>query len=236
MRLLVFATMIVRIVTAFRAGRSGVINSSCHRARRDNLGRSFYAFPNYQSLSPSDSTSPVSVFDNVLSPSCCKELTSDALYNIGPEVYRRDQGSASPQDVLIESLLLGLGFNETREVEWWGRSIYKSVEAHRDVDEEAATARGERRYPTHSLIVYLDIEEEMRAPTCVWVPDKTADGIGKSALVSVPAVPGRMLVFSGELLHAVPCPTLSWLDSNVAAAGRAGGMRRVLVLNLWDGE
>ena len=123
-------------------------------------------------------------------------------------------------------------------MEWWGRSNYKSVEAHRDVDEEAASTRGERRYPTHSLLVYLDIDEGIRAPTCLWVPTTDPDGDDnekKSALVVVPMVPGRLLVFSGELLHAVPCPALRWLDpiSNIRDDD-SGYMRRVLVLNLWD--
>lgn len=197
-------------------------------------------------LSLSTTPSPISVFDNVLSPACRAELTTDALYNIGPDVYRRDQGTASPQDVLIESILsnLGGGFERTREVEWWGKSIYESVEAHRDVDEEAASARGERRYPTHSLIVYLDIEGGVRAPTCVWVPTgeddddhDNDDHNGRSAMMVVPAIPGRLLVFSGELLHAVPCPALRWLDPVSSISPRGSGpdcMRRVLVLNLWD--
>ena len=181
----------------------------------------------------------VQVFDGVLSRSCLAELTAPPNYDIGPDIYRRSDGSSSPQEVLIESLLTGLSFESTREVEWWGRSEWKTVEAHRDVDEEAATARSERRYPTHSIVVYLSIEPGLRAPTCLWVP---GDEPGRSALLAVPAVAGRMLVFPGELLHAVPCPTLSWLGKGEAGeAGtpkqpraRRSGSRRVMVLNLWD--
>lgn len=201
--------------------------------------RNFARSLHYSSASLLTTQSPISVFDNVLSPACRAELTSDALYDIGPDVYRRDQGAASPQDVLIESIISGLGggFNSTREVEWWGKSIYESVEAHRDVDEEAASARGERRYPTHSLIVYLDVEAGVRGPTCVWVPTgDDDDDNGRSALMVVPAIPGRLLVFAGELLHGVPCPALSWLDPVPAHKTKRSGpaMRRVLVLNLWD--
>lgn len=176
------------------------------------------------------------VFDGVLSSKCLMDLTAPTLYGVGPDTYRRSQGTCSPQEVLIESLLVVLGFESTREVEWWGRSEWKSVEAHRDVDEEAAVARGERRYPTHSLIVYLDVEPGMRAPTCLWVPD---DDTGHtSSLLVVPAVPGRVLIFPGTLLHAVPCPTLSWLSPEQAGDSapdqHCGGTRRVLVLNLWD--
>ena len=182
----------------------------------------------------------VSVFDNVLSPSCCNELTRDELYNVGPDIYRRDQGTLSPQEVLIESILEGLGgtFNSsTKEVEWWGRSIYKSVEAHRDVDEEAASTRGVRRYPTHSLIVYLDVEEGIRGPTCLWIPYTDDKKSASSALLSVPVFKGRLLVFSGELLHGVPCPPLQWLDDLPTLENNHvdnGTMRRVLVLNLWN--
>jgi hypothetical protein len=180
------------------------------------------------------------VFDGVLSPRCLMDLTAPAFYDVGPDIYRRSQGSCSPQEVFIESLLVGLGCGSTREVEWWGRSEWKPVEAHRDVDEEAAVARGDRRCPTNSLIVYLDVVPGMRAPTCLWVPD---DDTGHtSALLVVPAVPGRVLIFPGTLLHAVPCPTLSWLgpEAKPELAGdrpldrHCGGTRRVLVLNLWD--
>lgn len=176
------------------------------------------------------------VFDGVLSPMSLSDLTTPELYYIGPDVYRRSEGSSSPQEVLIESLLVGLGFGSTREVEWWGRSEWRSVEAHRDVDEESAVVRGDRRYPTHSLVVYLDVDPEMHAPTCLWVPDN--DTGETSALVVVPAVPGRVLIFPGTLLHGVPCPTLSWLGSeatsNLIGDRPKGGIRRVLVLNLWD--
>ena len=92
------------------------------------------------------------------------------------------------------------------------------------------------------------------APTCVWVPttdDNDVDGKdAKSVIVVVPVVPGRMVVFAGELLHAVLCPTLSWLveddnthdrtitadldSSSSSSYLTADRMRRVLVLNLWD--
>ena len=175
------------------------------------------------------------VFDGVLSPRSLSELTTPELYDIGPDIYRRSQGSSSPQEVFIESLLVGLGLGSTREVEWWGRSDWRPIEAHRDVDEEGAVVRGERRYPTYSLVVYLDVEPGMRAPTCLWLPNNTGD---TSSLMVVPAVPGRVLIFPGTLLHAVPCPTLSWLEPETQPdldVGRPfGGTRRVIVLNLWD--
>lgn len=118
------------------------------------------------------------------------------------------------------------------------------MEAHRDVDEEAASTRGEHRYPTHSVIVYLDVEEHVPGPTCIWVPltldgnDNENERRQSSALLAVPVVPGRLLVFSGELLHAVPSPPLQWLDpiicDNNAIYGDEGTMRRAIVLNLWN--
>lgn len=223
-------------LTAFQ-----VALSTTHQPFLRNFARSL---PRFHCSAASDRTittqAHVSVFDNVLSPACRAELTTDALYNIGPDIYRRSQGSYSPQEVLIESILSGLGsgFDSTREVEWWGKSTHKSVEAHRDVDEEAASARGGRRFPTHSVIVYLDAEEGVRAPTCLWIPGDGEDDNDGSALLAVPVVPGRLLLFSGELLHAVPRPALRWLDpvTDVSDGGTCGPacMRRVLVMNLWD--
>ena len=174
------------------------------------------------------------IFDNVVSSASRTLLTSPEMYDIGPFTYRRDEGYLSPQEVLIESILDALRSESTREVEWWGWSEWKSVEAHRDVDEEAAAARGELRFPTHSAVLYLDVEPGLCAPTCVWTKDFEAD----SSLLVVPAVSGRMLLFPGRLLHAVPRPTLAWLKAAGAAptelAEPSQQVRRVLVLNLWQ--
>ena len=49
-------------------------------------------------------------------------------YNIGPDVYRRNQGTVSPTDVLIESILTNLGkpFEKTKEVEWLGKEYLQT--------------------------------------------------------------------------------------------------------------
>jgi hypothetical protein len=54
------------------------------------------------------------VFDGVLSPAVCTALTSPEVYDTGPDIYRRTEEPRSPQEVLIESLLRGLGMESTR--------------------------------------------------------------------------------------------------------------------------
>lgn len=185
----------------------------------------------------------VRVWDNVLSPAAWAALTAPNLYNIGPGVYNRAAGAFAPQELVIENLLTAMGMTCTKEVEWWGWSQWKTVEAHRDADEEAAASRGERRFPTHSCLLYLSVEPGMFAPTVFWLPtnDRPSGGgsaKARSALLAVPAVAGRLVLFDGDTLHGVPRPTLDWLgvsaEEHKADALNLDVDRKVLVLNLWD--
>ena len=73
---------------------------------------------------------------------------------------------------------------------------------------EAAAALFERdeafRYPHHGHVLYLSVSGGVRGPTCVW--EDGYDG----AVTVVPAVTGRLLRFSGELVHGVPRPVDCW--------------------------
>lgn len=176
----------------------------------------------------------VAVFDNVLSRDTLAVLTAPPVYDTGPDVYRRQDGPISPQDMIIESVVQSLLLANTREVEWWGWSEWQAVDAHRDVDEEAAALRAERRYPTHTAVLYLNVEPELRAPTCIWVPHR--ESAQRSVFVTVPAVAGRLVLFSGPLLHAVPRPTLQWLTPAKPGDDAIDSIheRSVMVLNLWN--
>eukprot|EP00854_Cymbomonas_tetramitiformis_P009296 gene9296-11012_t len=110
-------------------------------------------------------TELVEVYDGVLSAACCAELA-----DVAPGVYRRALGpSSDPLGPLIESLLLSLG-DEAQEVQYWSRDEWLPLDAHRDVDEEAAVSTGEQRFPRRVWILYLEVEEGMRAPTLIWIP------------------------------------------------------------------
>jgi hypothetical protein len=169
-------------------------------------------------------------------------MISPDVFDGGPDTYRRAGGPLSPQELLIESLLQSLQLSSTREVEWWMWEEWKPVEAHRDCDEEAAAMRGEKRFPSHTLLLYVDVEPALRAPTCLWIPlsktttDKSICEPHTSALFVVPAVTARLLVYPGHVLHGAPRPALSWVHgaSDPLYIPESIHERTVLVMNLWD--
>lgn len=179
------------------------------------------------------SAEPVVVFDGVFE----SPAVGHAVRECDPGVYRRikdgDESApelSNPVEEFIESLLVEMGDEETKEVEYWGREEWLAVESHRDCDEGAA-ARNVRRFPVRVYIAYLDCEMDLIAPTMVWTPEEGDAQLAK--LVAVPAVPGRLLSFDGPLLHAVPRPACQYLgepdlDSTVAKR------RHVLVINTWN--
>ena len=140
------------------------------------------------------------------------------------------------------------------EVEYWGREAWRPVCAHADIDERCARERGELRFPAAVLVVYVQVEPGLRAPTVLWAE---LPG-GAPVLCAVPAVPGRLLRFDGEMLHAVPQPLTQHLTAAAAEAeiqaeaeagaaatagaeaaaaveaDGAGAERRVLLINCWD--
>ena len=178
----------------------------------------------------------VEVFDGVFSASARAVLASAVDAPAG--IYRRVEGATTSAEHAIESLLVGAGDVTTREVEYWSREEWVGMEAHRDVDEEAACCDGELRMPSRVMIVDGECEAGLRAPTVLWdgsdaaiaadVDDGGGGGDGGAGnggggdggggngggggLVVVPAVPGRVLSFSGSLLHAVPKPATEWLE------------------------
>ena len=82
--------------------------------------------------------------------------------------------SISPTEAAIEGLLrsvvdeIGDG---SRFIEWWWRDEWLPFEAHRDVSEgeaESLRAARELRCPNFGHVMYLDIGEGVRGPTCVF--------------------------------------------------------------------
>ena len=68
----------------------------------------------------------------------------------------------------------------------------------------------------------LKVGERVRGPTCVWqrLPDTHGEKLEQcfGPLTTVPAVPGRLLRFRGDLQHAVPRPADVWLAPFVVKA------------------
>ena len=135
-------------------------------------------------------------------------------------------------------------------VEYWTRQPWKHIEAHADVDEKLAAESGMLRYPQHGHVLYLAVGTRVRGPTCVFdavrgsdlaasrsANSSAADAETTRALIIVPAVPGRLLRFQGNLLHAVPAPTDRWLtpfSKSTPILPEAEWQRVVVLFNTWE--
>ena len=185
----------------------------------------------------------VQVFDGVLSAATSSYLHAvSSLGKLGDEehtAFQRAQPAQTALERCILSLLQELG-DESPCVEYWWRDEWVHVEAHEDLDEELFAQSGERRYPTHAHVLYLEVAQPVRAPTCVW--ERRADGRGRAdfgPLTTVPAVAGRLLRFPGALSHAVPKPATLWLPATHAkqprrVAGERELVRSVVLFNTWS--
>ena len=137
--------------------------------------------------------------------------------------------------------------DSSQYIEYWWREEWKSIEAHRDVDETLCLSRkhagsplGVQRCPNNGHVLYVDVEDDVRGPTCVWVEEPPPDDFKLAAtaeeadgragpprelqsMVVVPCRAGRLLRFSGEAIHAVPRPSCEWLkdDDDAEQDGKA---------------
>lgn len=114
--------------------------------------------------------------------------------------------------------------------------VDESLAKQQDDDDDGAPGGVEAsspfRYPNHGHVLYLQVGTHVRGPTCVF-PDRKSGGdllrpmttethrnvttnqnhhhSHEVPVVTVPAVPGRVLRFDGSYLHAVPRPVDLWL-------------------------
>lgn len=127
----------------------------------------------------------------------------------------------TPIESIIDTLLEELG-DDSDIVEYWFRDEWVNLEAHRDVDEKFTQVEdGVFRFPRNAHVLYLHVGEEVHGPTLVW-HDKNDFNLSEDdfkfhpkncdKMVVVPAVEGRLLRFSGNMLHSVPRPTFAYLD------------------------
>lgn len=91
-------------------------------------------------------------------------------------------------------------------------------------------------------MLYLQVGRHVRGPTVLWNVTKGGELVGKDAsteMITVPAVPGRLLRFQGNALHSVPRPAeVYWtLEGDDEAPYRQDSdQRSVLLFNLWPVE
>ena len=118
-------------------------------------------------------------------------------------------------------------------VEYWCRQEHLNLEAHADVDEVSFERSCKKmndpkfRYPSIGHVLYLTKPTLGLGPTCVFPPttttgrDYNADSSIKDEIASVltiPAVPGRILRFPGNALHGVPKPADVWFSRGDGAS------------------
>jgi hypothetical protein len=184
----------------------------------------------------SSSTLP-QVFDGVFDEEACAAVHASAKQGgLSHTLYRREAGPATPLESALESAMLALG-DEAPFVEYWWREEWKHIEAHADVDEALAAQGGDLRCPRNGHVLYLQVGGRVQGPTCVWgAPGGGATAAGDGELTVVPAVPGRLLRFPGELVHAVPRPADVWTAPfviSVASTPPEDFRRSVVLFNTW---
>lgn len=167
----------------------------------------------------------IQIFDNVFSSFACEEISylaedHSSRGNDGSSIFTRpphNDKPLTPIEHAIDSFLVAIG-DTTKKVEYWSRDEYINIDTHADIDEEQLLNENTIRCPKVAHVLYLQVEDELRGPTCVF-PTKqngwnTQDGgdIGDDVeLIVVPAVNGRVLRFPGNAMHSVPCPANRWL-------------------------
>jgi hypothetical protein len=175
-----------------------------------------------------NSENPVQVFDNVVSP-----VVANVLHYLAFEQSLRSNGDTclfvrppyntkplTPLEHFIDSVLTTSetpASADCRVVEYWSREEYMNIKAHVDIDENALHY-GRLDCPEASHILYLSVQDGLKGPTCIfptekgsWTTATTTDKEGVVNLITVPAVPGRMVKLPGNAMHAVPCPPTRWL-------------------------
>ena len=78
---------------------------------------------------------------------------------------------------------------------------------------------GVQHCPNWAHVLYLDVEEGLRAPTCLFEERPRDEGVAPTdgaprplrTMHTVAAVDNRLLRFPGDWLHAVPQPALQYL-------------------------
>ena len=166
----------------------------------------------------------IQVYDNVFSNFACEELSylsedHSRRGNDGSSIFTRPPNNEKPLTPLehaIDSFLSTIG-DLTMKVEYWSRDEYINIDTHSDIDEEQLLNENIIRCPKMGHVLYLEVEDELKGPTCVFPTkqygwDSLQNQMIKDVeLVTVPAVKGRVLRFPGNAMHAVPCPTTRWL-------------------------
>jgi hypothetical protein len=187
-------------------------------------------------IQSSDSTD-IRVYDNIYPPETCLELhqlakshadrigdDSTLFYRISDNDDGMDHTILSPLEYAIDSILTNVcNDTTTRVVEYWSRQEYINMDTHCDLDEYTLDEHETVRCPEWAHILYLVVQPNTTAPTCIF-PKKQGGWMTSLEehdesvatildLVVIPAVPGRLVRFPGNAMHAVPKPPHRWFMS-----------------------
>lgn len=169
----------------------------------------------------------VTVHDDVISNATCETMDRQLqLGDLGHTVFFREEPPRTFTESVIHSLLLSTNDNSPI-VEYWWREEWMNLELHRDIDERLALENGPIRFPDHAHVLYLSVGKEALGPTVLL--ENAADDITKQifgSMTIVPAVAGRFLRFRGDMMHAVPRPSLAYLDPEEGGSNRELWTRR----------
>lgn len=198
-------------------------------------------------------SSPIRVFDNVLSHETCRQL-----HDVAVEFKKETQGTSVLFDwppnktnnyieEVLHSILQQLynPYSDKFVVEYWVRQTWHHTIAHADMDEANFESRRELRHPYKGHVLYLTKGRNVNGPTVVFSNITkggemyTLSGSNQQEMLIVPFHQKRLLQFQGNLLHAVPRPVDLWLYPNnhngvelVHAPEKDYG-RSVVLFNLW---
>ena len=206
----------------------------------------------------STSQSSINVWDGVLSNDVQGRLHVAACKGgLGHKAFSREPLKQQQHPNIIETaldqILTELG-DTSQYVEYWTRQEWRSIEAHADVDEFLAKEQDALgnftsthfRYPATGHVLYLRVGSQVQGPTCIFPGKKSGGDLLEESMgnagdtvdvVTVPAVPGRLLRFDGTYLHAVPRPADLWLLKFVKGAPQYDPEeewgRSVILFNTW---
>eukprot|EP00980_Cylindrotheca_fusiformis_P021707 scaffold8535_cov132-Cylindrotheca_fusiformis.AAC.15 len=181
----------------------------------------------------------------------CIKIENDgrAVLDIGFEFPLDEPAKYAPMEQFLNDLLLQLYPNGDRYfVEYWTRRKWILVQSHADMDEEfnremIQSGKGgygdSFRHPEVGHVLYLKVGERVRGPTVIWNVTRGGDFSereGPSEMIIVPAVPGRLTRFQGNMLHGVPRPAdVFWTVQMDGGQHEPVDLwqRSVVLFNLW---
>jgi len=130
-------------------------------------------------------------------------------------------------------------------VEYWVRQEWHHTEAHADMDEGWFQQEGTLRHPYKGHVLYLTKGTQVNGPTVIFADvmceEEMYDTSKEQEVLLVLFQQGRLLQFEGNVLHAVPRPTTTWMHPELNKEPLQHEPfeefgRSVILFNLWKAD